>query len=370
MQTQQWYWTPTLGWGEIGQHLSDADLVFVAADTPYFYGADCYSELRQRFPKAYILGCSSAGNVLGARLSDQDMAITAVKFTHSRVRLVAMDAGQSSDLHALSKNLLATLQEQDLRHIFILSDGQKVNGSDLVKGFWEQEITVSGGLAGDGTRFGATWVMANAPARNGCIAALGIYGDIQVRSTCFAGWHEFGTERIVTRSTGNIVMEIDGQPALTLYKKYLGEMAIDLPSSGLRFPLSVKLPNDDSKLVRTLLGIDEATQSLRFAGDVPEGAVCRLMRTQLDDLVDSAADAAKASLDGSDNPGLCLLVSCVGRRLVLGQMAEEELEAVQTILGPNMSITGFYSYGELAPHGALMNCQLHNQTMTITTLRE
>jgi hypothetical protein len=370
VQTQQWYWTPTLGWGEIGQSLSDADLVFASADTPYFYSANCYSELRQRFPKACILGCSSAGNVLGARLSDHDIAITAVKLARSRVRLVTIDVTQASDLHTLSKDLLAMLQEQDLRHIFILSDGQKVNGSDLAKGFWEQEIAVSGGLAGDGTRFGATWVMANAPARNGCIAALGIYGDIQVRSTCFAGWHEFGAERIVTRSNANIVMEIDGQPALALYKKYLGDLAIDLPSSGLRFPLSVKLPNDNSKLVRTLLGIDETTQSLRFAGDVPEGAVCRLMRTQLEDLVDSAAEAAKASLDGTDHPGLCLLVSCVGRRMVLGQMAEEELEAVQNILGPNMSITGFYSYGELAPHGALMNCQLHNQTMTITTLRE
>lgn len=376
METLQFRWTPSQdkhGWGNGGQGFSDADLVLAFADAPYFQTPDCYNELRSRFPSACILGCSSSGSVLGNTLSDGDVVVTAVRLKHSSVRLSVIDVDDSFDIETSTRMLVSALHGDDLRHVLLLSDGQKVNGSALAAGFWNQGVTVSGGLAGDGTRFGATWVMADGPAQSGRIAGLGLYGDISVRSTCFAGWQEFGPERHVTKSIDNVVYEIDGQPALPLYKKYLGDLAADLPSSGLRFPLSVKLPNDDSLLIRTLLGIDETEQSLRFAGDVPEGCVCRLMRTQLDDLIDSAGQAAQAALadaKNSDDTALCLLVSCVGRRLVLGQMAEEELDAVQDTLGKQVSVTGFYSYGELAPHGALMQCQLHNQTMTLTTLRE
>ena len=81
-----------------------------------------------------------------------------------------------------------------------------------------------------------------------------------------------------------------------------------------------------------------------------------------------AADFARPS--GQNAVGLCLVVSCVGRRLVMGQLTEEELEIVREKLGDATAITGFYSYGEMAPFGEIMLCQLHNQTMTLTTIYE
>jgi hypothetical protein len=192
-----------------------------------------------------------------------------------------------------------------------------------------------------------------------------------VKSGCFAGWEEFGPERIVTKSTGNIVYEIDNQPALSLYKKYLGEQSSELPASGLKFPLSIQANKNELSVIRTLLAVDESKNSLTFAGDVPEGYICKLMRTNLDSLIDHAGMAADAATAMSkDISGLCLVVSCVGRRLVMGQLIEEELEEVQNKLGPNTLLAGFYSYGELAPFKDLLNCQLHNQTMTLTTIYE
>jgi hypothetical protein len=226
-------------------------------------------------------------------------------------------------------------------------------------------------LAGDGTRFGKTWVMVNAPATIDRVVAIGFYGDLTIKSGCFAGWEEFGTERIVTKSSRNIVYEIDNQPALALYKKYLGEQASELPASGLRFPLSIQANKTEKSLIRTLLSVDEANQSLTFAGDVPQGYLCKLMRTNLDLLIENAgmaADAAQAEVQ--HDAGLCLVVSCVGRRLVMGQLTEEELEEVQEKLGKTTTITGFYSYGELAPFRDILQCQLHNQTMTLTTIYE
>lgn len=253
-----------------------------------------------------------------------------------------------------------------------LSEGLTVNGSALAAGLnagGEGRIAATGGLAGDGTRFAETWVMADAPARRGGIALLGLYGDLRIRHGCFAGWQEFAAERVVTRSQGNVVYEIDDQPALALYKRYLGEQAADLPGSGLRFPLSVRAAADEAPLIRTLLAIDEDAQSLTFAGDVPQGHLCRLMKTNLTSLIDNAGLAAQAA-KGSGGTGWCLVVSCVGRRLVLGQLTEEELEVVEETLGPEVAITGFYSYGELAPFSSILSCELHNQTMTLTTVYE
>ncbi len=371
MQIDQISWSGKSGWGQPSRFSASADLVLVFADDVFFQTEDCYTQLRGMFPTARVVGCSSSGSVKGVEISDGDVVATIVKLEHSRVRLASVDIEPGKSSRELGMSLIADLKAADLRHVFVLSDGLQVNGSELAQGLNQAGVPVTGGLAGDGTRFGKTWVMADAPAKAGRIAALGFYGEITIKSGCLAGWDEFGAERVVTKSEGNVVYEIDGEPALELYKKYLGEQAADLPASGLRFPLSIQANKADKALIRTLLAVDEAAHSLTFAGDVPQGYLCKLMRTNLDSLIDSAglaAGAAQPSARGAT--GLCLVVSCVGRRLVMGQLTEEELEIVQENLGDATAITGFYSYGELAPFSDIVQCQLHNQTMTLTTLYE
>ncbi|MFA6061204.1 MAG: FIST N-terminal domain-containing protein [Gallionella sp.] len=371
MQIAQISWSLQSGWSSQPAFSADADLVLIFADDGYFQTEACYTQLRELYPQARLVGCSSSGNVLGVEISDQNMVATVVKLEKSKIRLASLDMQEGESVQDLGARLMQALAGDNLRHAFILSDGLQVNGSELAKGLNQLGLPITGGLAGDGTRFGKTWVMADAPARSGRIAALGFYGDINIKSGCFAGWEEFGAERLVTKSVGNVVYEIDGEPALDLYKRYLGEQAAQLPASGLRFPLSIQASKTDMALIRTLLAVDEASRSLTFAGDVPQGYLCKLMRTNLDNLIDSAGLAASAAQPvNQEAAGLCLVVSCVGRRLVMGQLTEEELEIVQDKLGDATAITGFYSYGELAPFSDVMQCQLHNQTMTLTTLYE
>jgi len=371
MQVAQIRWTSNAGWEESPDFAAQANLVLVFADARFFETETCFAQIREKFPDAIIAGCSSAGTVTGVEISDGDVVATAVKFDHVKVRLAVIDITQDAGASEFGARLMTKLGAPDLRHVFVLSDGLQVNGSDLAKGLNQAGIPITGGLAGDGTRFGQTWVMADAPAQSGRIAALGFYGEVTIKSGCFAGWEEFGAERIVTKSVGNVVYEIDDQPALALYKKYLGDLAVDLPASGLRFPLSIQIDKTNKPLIRTLLAVDEAAQSLTFAGDVPQGYLCKLMRTNLENLIDNAGLAATAAQPvQSAAAGLCLLVSCVGRRLVMGQLTEDELDVVQDRLGQATTITGFYSYGELAPFSDLLQCQLHNQTMTLTTIYE
>lgn len=371
MQVSQIRWSAKSGWAQPPVFSAVADVVLVFSEAEFFQTDACYSQLRTMFPQAHIVGCSSAGSVLGVEISDGDVVATAIKLERSSARLAVVDIGPGLEAGELGKRLMAELNAPDLRHVFVLSDGLQVNGSHLALGLNQAGVAVTGGLAGDGARFAKTAVMADAPARSGRIAALGFYGGAMVKSGCFAGWEEFGAERIVTRSVGNVVFEIDGEPALELYKKYLGDQAGELPASGLRFPLSIQASKSDKPLIRTLLAVDEKAHSLTFAGDVTQGYICKLMRTNLDSLIESAglaAEMAHASSEGAT--GLCLVVSCVGRRLVMGQLTEEELEVVQEKLGVTTAITGFYSYGELAPFSDVLLCQLHNQTMTLTTIYE
>jgi hypothetical protein len=111
---------------------------------------------------------------------------------------------------------------------------------------------------------------------------------------------------------------------------------------------------------------------MTFAGDIPQGGTAQFMKTNVDDLVDGATAAAEASLTGlgDKRPELALLVSCVGRKLVMKQRVEEEVEAIRDIFGMETKIAGFYSYGELCPFRYGQECRLHNQTMTITALAE
>lgn len=359
--------------GEI-EEASVASLVLVFGDTDVFKEKAHYHELKAMYPNAHIVGASSSGNILGAEVSVHPLIATAVEFKEIRIALSAVDFESEDDVELLAEALVAQLPQEKLRHIFIMSDGLLVNGSALVRGVNKASrgITVSGGMAGDGGRFQETYIMADAPARQQRICAVGFYGDLmRISSGCFAGWSEFGAERMITKSQGNALYEIDGEPALDLYKKYLGEYASDLPNSGLRFPLSIKAHKEDSEVIRTLLAIDEESKSITFAGDVPQGYFARLMKPDIDALISGAELAAREIDQSQDQRGLGLVVSCVGRKIIMSQLVDEELEAVQEVLGDNVQLCGFYSYGEIAPFSNdLQTCQLHNQTMTLTVVYE
>ena len=265
------------------------------------------------------------------------------------------------------------LDPHNLRHVFVLSDGVGVNGSELVRGLTAalpSHVTVTGGLSGDGSAFQKTVVVWNDEVRAGAVAALGFYGpDLRVGYGCLGGWDSFGPERLITRSAGNVLFELDGRSALGLYKQYLGDHAAGLPATGLLFPLSLRTKNGEPGVVRTILSMNEDDQSLTFAGDVPEGAYARLMKANFDRLVDGAVGAARTSR-GDGDPELAILISCVGRKLILKQRVEDEVDGVREALGPRAALTGFYSYGEISPFTPQARCELHNQTMTVTTFSE
>jgi hypothetical protein len=353
---------------------SPSTLIFAFGATRHGDEPGPLDEVRSRFPRSHLLGCSTAGEIHGAKVVDDSLTVAIARFEQSRLRVAKAPIGPGGSLFEAGRSIARELAEPDLRAVFVVSDGKGVNGSDLVRGLnsvLPQRVVVTGGLAGDGARFARTWVLVDGHPQAGYVVAVGLYGDaVHVGHGSKGGWDIFGPERTVTRSEGNVLHELDGRPALQLYKEYLGDLVAGLPATALLFPLAIREPGSERRLVRTILDIVEKDQSMVFAGDIPTGCHAQLMRANFERLVQGASDAASMiSMPGARGPILSVAVSCVGRRLVLRQRTDEELEATLDVLPPGTQQVGFYSYGELSPH-ASGSCELHNQTMTLTTVGE
>lgn len=375
MKIEQRAYDSAAGWKAVSGDMSGrpAHLVFVFGDRHQLEQGAGLAELRQLYPEARIVAASTSGEIAGTEVTEGRIVATAVAFDKTRAQCVATSIADAGESYGAGRELARQLDGAGLAHVFVVSDGQRVNGTELARGFNEnlpRGANLSGGLAGDGTRFERTVVGLDETPTFGRIVAVGFYGDsLRVGVGSAGGWDAFGPARIVTRAERNTLYELDGQSALRLYKKYLGDQANQLPGSALRFPLSLTPPGSEHAVVRTILSIDEKAEGMTFAGDIPLGARVRFMRASYEDLIDGAGKAAEQTR-GAGRPEMALCVSCVGRRIFLGQRTEEETESVRAVVGPEAVVAGFYSYGELAPADGSVACQLHNQTMTITTLRE
>lgn len=379
MRVQQLSWSEAVGWGASAQRLGANLVLYFGTRRALTCGAR-YRELRAMYPDAHIVGCSTGGQIRNNDLTDEEITAAALAFDATTLRVVSTLAPSPNSSRSCGEAIGKTLAARDLAGIFVLSDGLNINGSALVSGITDtvgENIAITGGLAGDGPEFRKTLVGADCPPRTQMVAAVAFYGRaVRIGHGCSGGWDEFGPRRRITRSRGNVLFEFDGKPALDLYERYLGEDgAKDLPVSALVFPLRIfhpDRPNHD--IIRATLAVDRNTRSIILAGEVHEGWIAQLMRGNFDRLAAGAAMAARHATHGlgcrQTGDQIAILVSCIGRRLVMGQYTADELEATSAEFGPAISRLGFYSYGEISPHPVSGVCELHNQTMTITTITE
>lgn len=352
-------------------------LALVFGDVAWLSDPACLPALQQALPGVSLVGCSTAGEIAQDGVYNGALVITAVRFDQPTFKVVSTDLADMADSFAAGERLAQGLMQDGLRNVLVLGLGVAINGSALIEGMRNilpADVSLSGGLAGDGGAFQRTWTVSDQAVSSTQLVAVGFVGDhIQMRHGSFHGWQPFGVMRRVTRCDHNVLYELDGEPALDIYKRYLGDYAKDLPGSGLLFPFEM-LGRDLAAvgLIRTILGVDEAHGSLILAGDIEPDGYLRLMHATTDSLINGAQSAAEKVREAGLPEGACLalLVSCVGRKLVMGAHVDEEIEAVAEVFGQEAAIAGFYSYGEISPVIKGMDCQLHNQTMTITYISE
>jgi hypothetical protein len=380
MRSEHFSWTKESGWRRSGATVRAADLILYFGTRNALSSGSRFHELKRMFPRARILGCSTGGQICDDDVTDDEIAGVALEFESTNIRAACEPVAGPGQSRACGQAIGRKLAAADLAGIFVLSDGLHVNGSALVDGIADAvgtAVPVTGGMAGDGARFEQTLVGLDHPPKSRIVAAVGFYGSaIRIGCGSAGGWSEFGPRRRITRSDGNVLFELDGEPALDLYERYLGEDEVrGLPGSALLFPLRISDPKSPTHdVVRTILAVDRKARSMTFAGDMPEGWVAQLMRGHFDRLAAGAAEAARQARDGLGSrprrESVALLVSCIGRRLLMGQRVVDEIDAAAEVLGSRIPRLGFYSYGEFSPHATSGMCELHNQTMTITAIAE
>ncbi|PWG06783.1 FIST signal transduction protein [Polaribacter aquimarinus] len=365
------------------EYLSDnilltSPLVLVFGNRHMLEDEGIYKEVKSMFSDGHIVFGSSSGDISSLTVNENSVTITAIEFERSNFVIKTsnvLDNEKQLDSHLVGQELIKQLPKENLKYTFVISEGSFINGSQLTKGMnaaTNNNLLITGALCGDDARFEKTLSSYNENPKQGEIVAIGLYGDsLEVSFSINGGWTPFGPERIVTKSKGNVLYELDNLPALDLYKKYLGEKSKDLPGAALLYPLSVKSTKENHSIVRTILNINEEENSMILAGDIFENSKVQLMMTNVDNIVNAAESAAINATELRKNEAeLAILVSCIGRKLVLDQRVEEEVEEVMEVVGKSPTITGLYSYGEIAPFIGENNCQLHNQTMTITLISE
>ncbi len=374
MKVQQFTLVPYSWRDDLDKITIPANLFLMFVSPQFSEKEEVLKQINIKFPEATVIGCSTAGEISDVHVNDYSISLTAVQLEKTGHSLELVEVKDMKYSYRAGQELASKLKKPDLQHLLVLSDGLNVNGGDLVSGLKNvlPDVSITGGLAADGPDFKSTFLIANDKIEVNRILGLGFYGkDLKVGYSSKGGWDSFGIERLVTRSHKNILYELDGQPALQIYKSFLGEEAKNLPSAALLFPLKMRDNETDKPLVRTVLGVNEEEQSMTFAGNIHQGSYVRLMKANIDRLINGAENSAKSATEiVKESADLAILISCVGRRLVLKQLIEEEVEVVRDVIGNNPKITGFYSYGEIAPHGEFSPCELHNQSMTITTLTE
>ncbi|MDD2675396.1 MAG: FIST C-terminal domain-containing protein [Flavobacterium sp.] len=351
-------------------------LVLVFANRLLLEDDAAIESIRKEFPYEHLVFGSTAGEIVSCNVFDNSISVTAIEFEKSSFvvkRENILDYGK--DAQTLGKTLYNKIPKENLKHLFVLSEGSFVNGSSLIKGLENDidlEVSITGGMCGDDARFEKTVASYKENPKEGEVILIGFYGDtLEISYASFGGWIPFGPERIITKSEANILYEIDGQPALDLYKKYLGDKASELPQASLLYPLNVTPEGKKEPVVRTILNINNDDQFMILAGDVPMNARVQLMMASVDGIATGAQIAAEFAMKNRKaDPELAILVSCIGRRLVMNQRIEEEVEHVRETIGEKIPMTGFYSYGEMAPFNESTSCELHNQTMTLTLISE
>jgi hypothetical protein len=382
MKIRQWHVSAAEEAGDFRSGLKEqsADLVLVFGAIEHF-GPDGFLQLLGAGKADQIwLGCSSAGEIAGSVVHDRSVVVTALNFEYpdSRIFCASTRLSSMADSQAAGQRLARDLPCEGLRAVLLFGVGVAINGSALVMGLQDglpADIQISGGLAADAGAFRQTWTLSPEGVFDNQIVALGLYGShLLLANSSYGGWEPFGPLRRVTLCNENVLYALDQESALDIYKRYLGDYACDLPASGLLFPFEMIGADRKSRgVIRTLQACNAKDGSLTLVGDIDPDGFLRLMHASTERLIEGAEHAARLIapvLSGIRGETLALLVSCVGRRLVMGDRVDEELEAVVDTLGSSVVSAGFYSNGEISEAGAGARSRLYNQTMTITLIGE
>ncbi len=365
------------GWSKPFPDLDSKNtLVVVFAAHEYCDSPEPLLEICNYFPESKIIGCSSPVVIYDGLLLEGAIAVGIIRFEKTQIRLSFAPVSTFEASQTAGQHLSAQLADVDLKGVLIFSDGATTEATDLVRGLQEMlppDVTITGGLAGSHT-LNDTWVLCDGELKRFHACAVGFIGhSVELTRATGGGWRLIGAECKVTRTSGRRLLELDGEPANTVYQRQVGsDIGFGLRESSARSPLAVRWPGLEMQIVRSVNSIDQESGTIELAGDIPEGVTVQVMTTTEDEIldgVDEAIERMRSKTILPQNNALAVCVSCAGRRTVLLDKTAEEAALAQDGLGHGIHQIGMYSFGEISTTSSGPP-QSHNETITMGLIRE
>lgn len=365
------------GWSEPFPDMdSESTLVVVFAAHEYCDSPKPLSEIRNAFPKAKIIGCSTPAVIRDGKLLEGAIAVGIIRFEHTQIRIASTPVNTFEASQSAGKYLGEQLTDDNLKGVLIFSDGVTTEATDLIRGLQEllpSGVTIAGGLA-SGPTLDNTWLLCDGELKRFHACAVGFIGNtVELTRATGGGWRLIGAQCKATRTSGRTLFELDGEPANDVYHRQVGdEIGFGLRESATRYPLTVRLPGLEMQIVRDVNSLDEDSGAIELAGDIPEGVMVQVMTTTEDDIldgVDEAIERMRSKTILPQNNALVICVSCAGRRTVLLDKTSEEAAIAHDGLGHGIHQIGMYAFGEISTTSSGPP-QVHNETITMGLIRE
>ncbi|QDT05737.1 FIST N domain protein [Rubripirellula lacrimiformis] len=349
-------------------------LVLVFAACEFCTDQDPLLEIQNAYPNSAVAGCGTRGQVFEGDLQTQSISVGIIRFRSTTIKTAFAPVESFDQSRQAGVKLAEGIADPLLSGVLLFADGLLTEATDLVRGIQEvlpPNIPIAGGMASDHS-LEHTWVYQQGQAVHGMACAIGLIGDkVEMACATGGGWKLIGEERTATRTSHKTIFEIDGRPALDVYKEHIGPEAIaGLPQSVIRFPIALKM--DLHEVVRDVMGFDEETGAMHLAGDAPQGIGIQFMTTTPEEILDGVDEAVERLLMqtlGVNADALCVCISCSGRGEILGDQTSEEPRLLQELLGKDVKQVGMYAFGEISTTTSGYP-QNHNQTMTVAIIRE
>jgi hypothetical protein len=237
-------------------------------------------------------------------------------------------------------------------------------------------IPLVGGAAGDEWRFEKTYQYCQDQVLTQTTVGAALGGDFTFGIGVRHGWEPVGLPMKVTKSRGHRLYELNGRPAAQFYQDTFGEHVDflhqeSLGRAGVLYPLGMSTPHSTEFLLRAAFSL-EADGAVHYAADLPEGAEVCLMIGSVEGAVKAARIAAMEALSQMQGrtPQMAFVFNCIARRRMFGRHAVEEIETIRDIIGMQVPVAGFYTFGEIAPVEGLKTnpTSFHNETVVILLL--
>ena len=339
-----------------------------------------------------IIGCSSAAIISNQGIFKHGLAVMLlslppnVYFNIACVRDIeektALSAGRE-----LGEKLLYGFRDirRDLSVIF--SDGLMDEGSNLIYGLQERlgkSFPLVGASASDNMRFLRTYLYFNQEVLTDSAVGILWGGKLNFGLGIQHGWKPLGKPRTITKSEGNIIHEIDGEPAVKIYEEYLArdlaELQKEIRRISILYPIGMYLAGEQEYLLRNILSI-ENNGSLRLQGNVIQGSTIRLMIGTKESCLNATRQALNEAkkilfapivdITKSEIKNFVFVFDSVSRYMLLRREANQELEIIKEGFGKDTPIIGLYTYGEQAPLKAISyqgQAYFHNQTIAMLNI--